>query len=260
MDPYLEKTSLWYGAHNMLMAYMVEALNSILPHPYIAALEGRCYVERPTETIRPDIVVSKTERPSAPSNSSGVATLEPFSPSVHFHVYDVEQEEAYIDIINLEDNQRVVTTIELLSHTNKTTRDEGRKLYLQKQEQMLLSETHLIEIDLLRTGRHTVAISESAFRLEHTHDYLVCLHRAGTGGEFEVWLNRIREPLPRIKVPLDAGLADVLLDLQMAFDRNYDASAYSQRIDYAQDPVPPLEGEDAAWADALLREKGLRQE
>jgi hypothetical protein len=38
----------------------------------------------------------------------------------------------------------------------------------------------------------------------------------------------------------------------------YEAGPYSRRVDYRREAVPPLEGEDAAWADALLREKGLR--
>jgi hypothetical protein len=258
MDPYLEKPSLWYGTHNKLIAFMEVALNAVLPPPYFADTEGRCYIERQTDTIRPDIVVSKTVSPPTVSGGVGIATLEPYSPPVRFRIYAVEQEEAYINIIHGEDNQRVVATIELLSHTNKTTRNEGRKLYLEKQEQILASGTHLIEIDLLRAGRHTVAVPESVFRPEHKYNYLVCLHRAGTGGEFDVWLNTLRQRLPRIAIPLDEGIPDVELDLQALFDQNYDAGVYARRIDYTQAPVPLLEGEDATWADVLLREKGLR--
>ena len=29
-------------------------------------------------------------------------------------------------------------------------------------------------------------------------------------------------------------------------------------IDYSEDPDPPLTGDDARWADALLREQGRR--
>jgi hypothetical protein len=29
-------------------------------------------------------------------------------------------------------------------------------------------------------------------------------------------------------------------------------------IDYGQEPIPPLDAEMAAWADQLLRSKGLR--
>jgi hypothetical protein len=53
-------------------------------------------------------------------------------------------------------------------------------------------------------------------------------------------------------------MPDVVLDMQAVFDRNYEEGAYAEQIDYTQEPVPPLTGEDAAWADALLRERGLR--
>ena len=84
------------------------------------------------------------------------------------------------------------------------------------------------------------------------------LHRGGHNGEFETWPNRLRNRLPRIAVPLDEGVADVVLDLQAVLERCYDEAGYARKMDYRSEPVPPLSPEDAAWADALLREKGLR--
>ena len=43
------------------------------------------------------------------------------------------------------------------------------------------------------------------------------------------------------------------------FNRCYDAGRYAQRLDYQRAPHAPLSGEDAAWAEALLREKGYRE-
>jgi hypothetical protein len=169
-----------------------------------------------------------------------------------------ERHEAYLEIVNLQDGQRVVTTIELLSPTNKNTRDAGHRVYREKQARLLASTTHLIEIDLLRAGTHTVAVPLSAFTPEQTWDYLVCLHRAETDDDYEVWPATVRDPLPLIKVPLDEGVPETPLALQAVFDRNYDEGAYGYQIDYTRDPVPPLREEDAIWADALLREKGLR--
>jgi hypothetical protein len=51
---------------------------------------------------------------------------------------------------------------------------------------------------------------------------------------------------------------DVVLDLQAVFDLYYDAGAYARRLDYRHDPAVSLSDEDAVWADALLRRKGLR--
>jgi hypothetical protein len=50
-----------------------------------------------------------------------------------------------------------------------------------------------------------------------------------------------------------------VLDLAAAFTRAYDAGAYDLLVDYTQEPEPPLSRAAAAWAEALLREKGLRE-
>jgi hypothetical protein len=51
---------------------------------------------------------------------------------------------------------------------------------------------------------------------------------------------------------------DVTLDLQAVLMRSYDDGAYSRRIDYRLEPVPPLAPADAVWANSLLTEHGLR--
>ncbi|MCS6863297.1 MAG: DUF4058 family protein [Abditibacteriales bacterium] len=115
----------------------------------------------------------------------------------------------------------------------------------------------MIEIDLLRTGAHTVALPRERLLRHRTWDYLVSLHRGG-GNRFEVWAFTLRQRLPRFSVPLANGDPDVVLDLQAVFDRCYDAGGYARRVDYRREPPTPLQGDDAMWADALLREKGLR--
>jgi len=142
----------------------------------------------------------------------------------------------------------------VLSPGNKEAGSEGRRRYLQKQQEILGSHTHLIEIDLLRDGRHTVA----APRPESACLYVISLHRGGEGRRFSVWPNNLYGRLPRIAVPLDEGVADLTFDLQTVFDRNYDEGAYALQIDYTRDPVPPLERDDSAWIDALLHEHNLR--
>jgi hypothetical protein len=155
-------------------------------------------------------------------------------------------------------DERVVTILEVLSPANKAPGREGREPYLRKQEQVLGSDTHLLEIDLLRQGAHTVAAPEDAVRELGPWDYLICLHRGGREAEYEVWPRSVRDRLPRVRIPLTNGLPDLILDLQAAFDRAWDAGPYRRRVDYRAEPDPPLAGDDAAWADVLLREKGVR--
>jgi hypothetical protein len=40
--------------------------------------------------------------------------------------------------------------------------------------------------------------------------------------------------------------------------QGYDRGRYAHRLDYRREPVPPLSPEDAAWADARLRQQGRR--
>ena len=51
---------------------------------------------------------------------------------------------------------------------------------------------------------------------------------------------------------------DVVLDLQPLIERCYEYGHYDRDLDYRVDPVPPLTWDDAAWADALLRDKQRR--
>ena len=64
--------------------------------------------------------------------------------------------------------------------------------------------------------------------------------------------------LPVIPIPLKPGDPDARLDLQAVLDAAYDRAGYDLEIDYRSEPNPPLGGELAAWADQLLRSKGLR--
>ena len=147
-----------------------------------------------------------------------------------------------------------VTVIELLSPSNKRG-GPGRKLYRSKQRDVLRSDAHLVEIDLLRTGRHAVAVPEGLARSRGPYDYLTCVSRARRPrDEFELYPRSLRRPLPTVLVPLAGDDPDLRVDLGPVLARTYEAGAYRDRIDYARPCVPPLSAEDQAWADALIRE------
>lgn len=158
----------------------------------------------------------------------------------------------------MSDESRIVTVIEVLSPANKTTGNRGRDAYVEKQRKVLDSDSHLIEIDLLRGGLHTVAVAESELKARGKYDYLLCLHRARSVW-FDVWACTVRQRLPRFAVPLADGDPDLVVDLQALFNRVYDEGVYARRIDYRKEPPLLLRSEDVLWADALLREKGLRE-
>lgn len=59
-------------------------------------------------------------------------------------------------------------------------------------------------------------------------------------------------------MPLLPPDPDAPVDLQAVLADAYERGAFDAAVDYRRPPVPPLPPELDAWADALLREKGLR--
>jgi hypothetical protein len=259
MDPYLERPGWFPGVHQALITYIREALNDLLPPGYVADIGERLYIVQPDRSTYPDVAV--LEHPSRPGSAErgagGTAVLGAAEPPWILTYEPVEIREVFVEIVPVGDDSRVVTAIEVLSPTNKTSGSEGRVLYLRKQQELLESQTSLVEIDLLRRGEHTVAPKRAELLNRGAWDYLVSLHRGGERERFEVWPVMLRDRLPRIRVPLAGRDPDVILDLQTVFDRVYESGAYARRVDYRREPAAPLEDEDAEWAGALLRERGL---
>jgi hypothetical protein len=259
MDPFLEHPALWPGVHQRFITYVGDALNAVLPARYVADIGERLYIVQPERGIYPDVVV--LEHPSAqpPKEQAGAAMAAMVSdPPWVVTYHPVEMREVFIEILPVADESRVITVIEVLSPSNKAAGSAGRQLYLTKQQELFESQTHVIEIDLLRRGEHTVVVPRERLQGRGHWDYLVCLHRGGQGNRCEVWPITLRQPLPRIRVPLADGDPDVVLDLQAVFNRCYDEGAYTRRLDYRREPTPPLQGEEAIWADQVLRDRGLR--
>ena len=161
--------------------------------------------------------------------------------------------EAYIEIVNVKYPAQVVTTIEILSLANKQN-GRGREEYVRKQREILESSTHLLEIDLLRAGQHTIAAPEWHMRREFgPWTYSVGLHRAETWGRYEIFPLDLRDRLPNLVIPLSEGVPDVRVSFQEVLNRAYDEGRLAYSARYDQPPVPPLSEEDQRWADAILR-------
>ena len=263
MDPYLEDPAYWHGMHNRLIFCASESLNVGLPPGYVADIEERLYVVEAERSLYPDVALLRAmpqvmPRQESRALESGTALLDRAAPHGIVSVTPVETHEWYVTIRTTNKPRRIVTILEILSPVNKAAGSVGRRDYLQKQQEILQSETHLLEIDLLRQGAHTVAAPLASLQQRGTWDYLACLHRSTQRHQYGYWLNRVSESLPLLQVPLMEGEQDAVLDLQAVFDRAYDSGRYAQEINYGEAPSTPLSGEDAAWMETLLREKGLR--
>jgi Protein of unknown function (DUF4058) len=131
-----------------------------------------------------------------------------------------------------------------LNRSSKRPGDD-RQQYLTKRRQILRSDAHLVEIDLLRGWTPMPAEDRPE------GDYSVLISRAGRRPLAEFWPIRLRDRLPVIPIPLKPADPDVQVDLQEVLNRAYDGPGYHKYI-YNFTPEPPLNAQDAEWAAAFL--------
>jgi Protein of unknown function (DUF4058) len=261
MDPYLESPDWFPDLHGSLIIFMKGMLQRSLPESYYAQSSQRVWLEYTRRHIEPDVDVVRSARvPRSRARGSGLALAE--SPEAGPLVVTVETiehgpfKESFLEIRRRRGKEiQIVTAIEVLSPSNKKTGNPGREKFLEKQRKTLESETHLVEIDLLRGGAHALAVPRDLVVAKAgTFDYLVSIHRSNRLKEFLVYPIALPQKLPEIAIPLSPGDPDVLLDLQEVFNRSYDIGPYRREIEYGKEPiVPRLKPERAEWAAALLK-------
>ena len=227
-----------------MMAQMQTFLNMHLGPNYRAAIEQRTYLSVASGEDfvgRPDVLVA---RPPTVREAS-VAYEVPQS-GVPLTVEVPMPEEITERFIEVRDalSGEVITAIEMLSPTNKTT-TQGRKKYQAKRAKVLGSATHLVEIDLLRTGR---PFPVRYLAGERESDYRILVSRAYQRPHSDVYLFGIREPIPNVPVPLDQADPDVILPLNRLLHDLYDQARYVMAVNYSIPPEPPLNKEDSDWA------------
>jgi hypothetical protein len=230
MDPFLEAPHILPDFHNAFASVIRGELNRTVPRPYYARLE-----------IRPEVGIM------------GDAN----EPVRHL----------FIEIRDAAEGHKLITLIEIVSPSNKRMGPD-RRAYQKKQREVLESDASLVEIDLLRHGERLPAneqLAEVVEELRPRPHYLVFVNRAWTRvGDVmgcQIFPIGVRQVLPCIPIPLRHEESEVLLDLQLAFNRAYDDGPYQLgAVDYARPPRQPLESEDARWAEELLRTAGVGTE
>jgi hypothetical protein len=207
----------WRDVHASLVIYSRDALQSVLPVPLRARVEESVLVETEPEPVS----------------------------------------ETFLEIIDRESGNRVVTVIEFLSPSNKSP-GPNREQYLRKQHEICSSDANLVEIDLNRFGTHALAFPLEHLKPQGRTAYMACVQRATRCGLAQVSPIVLWERLPVVKIPLRPDDADVPLDLQALVEQCYRNGGYEGTLNYGIDPDPPLTGPDKEWADEWLHEKGLR--
>ncbi len=228
MDPYLENPEIFPDFHDSMIFCLRESLQASLPSPYFAALGRRVWIEVSRRSIGPDVEI-RQRQPRGPSSvgrdpTGGLAVVKrPSARPVVVRVAHDEFREPFIEIyMRSDEGKRLVSSIEVLSYSNKTPGEHGRDLYLRKQKEIFASKVHLVEIDLLRGGEHATAVPRDlACEACGEFDYHVSLHDFTDLETFYVYPIQLDERLPQVDIPLLPGDAPVRLDFQAAFDRCY---------------------------------------
>jgi len=254
MDPYLEEH--WGDIHARLVVYACDLIQATLPSDLRARVQERVFVESSeagTRTVYPDVRVVETRTPQGNGGTAVAVVDEPLI----LHLDDDEPlTEGFIEIVAAGTGHRVVTVIEMISLANKT-RGPGQDLYRQKQDEVRAAGASLVEIDLLRAGQRVASVPEQKIPKDYRTPYRVCVRRGWQPKKAEIYRLPLRQKLPVVGIPLREKDADASLDLQAILDQCYRNGGYDD-TDYRAPPNPPLDADDARWADELLRAAGRR--
>ncbi|RLT32410.1 MAG: DUF4058 family protein [Chloroflexi bacterium] len=219
MDPYLEDPAEWQSVHFQLIARISDLLSAAVAPHYFVRVDQRVYVTTPGMT--PFLLVQPAES-------------------------DPEIRDRFIEIRDAH-NRAVITTLELLSPFNKRPGAQGFGAFQQKRQSAMASQTHWIEIDLLRAASRPPEVAGRS-------DYYALLKRGDRPRPYESWFFGLQNRMPTIAVPLRPPHADVPLDLQTVWDEMYRRARYADSVDYSQPiPPPPLRPDDARWAQAQIQ-------
>lgn len=252
VDPYLENLDLWPEVHHRLITAIAIAIAPSIRPKYRVAIEKRTYFSEPEESLTvtiPDVSVYST--PSVANPASSTTMLQKSSEPITVNLpMPEETREGYLEIREVGTGD-VITVIEIISPKNKRS-GKGRETYERKRQKVLLSSTHLIEIDLLRRGKPMPVQGKIQ------GDYRILVSREERRPRAHLYAFTVREEIPSFPLPLQSGETSVQVELQTLFSDVYDQAGFDLAVDYTQPSEPPLKGENAVWADALLREKGLR--
>lgn len=251
MDPYLEQANLWSNVHNSLIVALRDVLGPILRPRYYVAIEERT-VQLTTEDIsiamRPDVSILSSS-PTLREHNGGVMVAQPDTDVITVELPMPEEvRDIYLAIYDI-NNEQVVTVVELLSPTNKIA-GIGREQYTRKRLMLLGTQTHLVEIDLLRSGQPM-----PMYGYDHNSIYSILISRAEQRPKATLMRFNLQQPIPSFRMPLQPGDIEPLVALNAMLHELYNRAGYDLRIDYRSDPPPPpLSPADAAWVRSVIRD------
>jgi hypothetical protein len=246
MDPYLEPH--WRDVHTSLISGARDMLNKRLPDDLIASAEERIAVESEAGEERrfaPDVRVFELPASEAAA-AEGTAIAAPFRLLAQIEPIT----ERFIKVIEV-GTERLITVIEVISPTNKER--EGLVAFRSKRAELLAAGVNFVEIDLVRSGDWQALLRPHRCVRNGISLYRVTLRLPSDPAAVHLHPISLRERLPEIKIPLREQDPPVRLDLQELVNNAYENGRYARRLDYSAPLDPRLTGDDATWADELLR-------
>jgi hypothetical protein len=250
MDPYIEASGLWGDFHSHLIEKIGEKLADVAPEHYLVRTGERSYVVlvesegQKTHAFLPDVSISAPRGRGRRANKGGTVLAEPggeTEPVTMRAFIQEEHREAFVEIYEVTDDQRLVTSIEVLSPSNKRHGTEGWDLYQRKRQSLLLGNVSLVEIDLLRGGKRMPMLDPWP-----DSPYTILVARAKSQ-VCRVWRATFRRSLPAIPVPLSQPDSDISIELQPMIEDIYQRFRYARSIDYGKPLTPPFNDADTRW-------------
>ncbi|EDX74636.1 hypothetical protein MC7420_6114 [Coleofasciculus chthonoplastes PCC 7420] len=239
MNPYLERPDIWPEIHYGLISGLMRTLNPVLNPKYRAAVDKRVYLDSVLVGIPDTTVIQQTPNRTTTSTSAAVLS-QPERVAIPMLE---EVTERFLEIREVA-TRNVITVIEVLSPKNKRS-GEGRSQYLKKRQTLLSSQTHLVEIDLLRSGE-SMPVQGGCIA-----DYQILVSRANERPAAERYPFDLREPIPVFLLPLSAAEVEPAIDLAALLEQASQEAALDLVIDYSMPPEPPLSEDDMTWLDTL---------
>jgi hypothetical protein len=259
MDPYIEARGLWGDFHWDIIADIKRALVAVAPDRYLVRTSERSYVVlveeegKESHPFLPDVSVAepRSRRPSKKKGQTAVAELSVVPEPVTMRAFITEEHrEAFIEILEADADQRLITGIEVLSPSNKRPGSPGWDLYQRKRHRVMLGGANLVEIDLLRGGHRMPMLDPWP-----DAPYVLLVARAYREQSCRVWPATLQQRLPAIPVPLAKPDADLTLDLQPIIESIYERSRYARSIDYRKPLKPALTSAESAWLRQQLKNR-----
>jgi hypothetical protein len=227
-----------------LIVALANDLGARLRPTYYAAIETRTYLDDDSEGVLvgvPDAVVFAATR-SRPAATQAMTRVEipAAKPQPVWLVEPIEVKQRFLEV-RVAQTHAVIAVLEVLSPKNK--RSDGRVSYLKKRQEILASQTHLVEIDLIRAHAPLPMAG-----VEWLGDYRILVSNAAQRPMAELYSFGLRDLIPIFSLPLRPDEAPVSVELQPLLQQVYDEANLDLRIDYQQAvPDPALSERDRAW-------------